>query len=964
MSTTSPYDHEDGEGSNTSTVSTPNFGSHKQDYNGSLNNGSMPKDHTPEKKKATRRSVACKSCHSLKVKCTPADINNPGGPCIRCLNSKRQCEIDLTQPRKRRKKSEKLKDAKSTGKLKDDIPKDGTAMGPNGSKKDSLVVHAPPNHLPPVMAVKATSDDPRSKDDIIRRLQEQVNTLKTELSTQKSNQYPGQFANAYLQHRTESVKSSEIGSPIFISKYDLEKEIITLCESSVASLSEVCNDLKLTTDKRMALLRKNTAVDVISRGVISVEEAEERLQIYKSKIYATHPLVEIPDSLSVDQFRKEKPFLFNAVMSVSNVLYATDPQSLERSLLVDNEAMTSIAVEILVCGTKSSELIFSLLLLSLWYNSPELFRSRRYHLLNTLSVSLLHDVGISSRPTFVYKHNEETISQDVTPIRDSNNLENDSLILILYFTSVSFSLILRRTIYVKWTPYVQECCNKLQKSGIKKWEHLALFLQLNHELERIHNIIHYPDSGDASNPTTKYIVVEFQKNLNDIKAKIEPDDHAFNAYYYSVEAYLHEPILREIVTDKIGDEANVKLGNETINLVAKCTASCLNSLDHFNQMTVESIATIPLFYSARIIYTAGMLLRLRFLILSLPSHIEKDLVPVQTVDSIQKLNKLLGVASTTYETNHFLKKLRLVIQLFIQTYATQVQDLLRKNGETPQNFHPTNVYRFPKKEMNEMERLSQSYTQSESSGLLTTETGRQFRSNLPLDLLSYAAAVRSESSRSGSLGEEDKPPVKPATWPDSKTGNPINDDTTYNEPNKNGTTNPIVPLDDNDNRPTSIPNTNLPPVFNSQQVSSPYGRSPVPNGQVAPNGTMSHVNNPIGYNQITRYPIDYNNGQNFNSNDANLNNGMVMNNMPNASYPAPMVVPQNNQIHNLPDESMNGHSNVLSKHLANADQLETSYMAVNDEFWVNLLSTDSDKVNFTNNLNSNNWNSEEIFFMG
>ena len=61
-----------------------------------------------KKSKSARRSVACKSCHSLKVKCTPADPTNPSGSCIRCLNANRKCEIDLNQTRKRRKKADIL----------------------------------------------------------------------------------------------------------------------------------------------------------------------------------------------------------------------------------------------------------------------------------------------------------------------------------------------------------------------------------------------------------------------------------------------------------------------------------------------------------------------------------------------------------------------------------------------------------------------------------------------------------------------------------------------------------------------------------------------------------------------------------------------------------------------------------------------------------------------------------------
>ena len=53
--------------------------------------------------------------------------------------------------------------------------------------------------------------------------------------------------------------------------------------------------------------------------------------------------------------------------------------------------MTSVA-EVMVVGTKSVELVKAFLVLCLYYNSPELFKQRRYHMLNTICVSLLHDV--------------------------------------------------------------------------------------------------------------------------------------------------------------------------------------------------------------------------------------------------------------------------------------------------------------------------------------------------------------------------------------------------------------------------------------------------------------------------------------------------------------------------------------------------------------------------------------------
>lgn len=58
---------------------------------------------SPAKVPSRRRAVACKSCHTLKVKCIPSDPNDLSSPCVRCIKTKRICEIDVNHTRKKRK---------------------------------------------------------------------------------------------------------------------------------------------------------------------------------------------------------------------------------------------------------------------------------------------------------------------------------------------------------------------------------------------------------------------------------------------------------------------------------------------------------------------------------------------------------------------------------------------------------------------------------------------------------------------------------------------------------------------------------------------------------------------------------------------------------------------------------------------------------------------------------------------
>ena len=178
--------------------------------------------------------------------------------------------------------------------------------------------------------------------------------------------------------------------------------------------------------------------------------------------------------------------------------------------------------------------------------------------------------------------------------------------------------------FVKWTPYVDECCELLEKYGDQPFQRASNFSKLNYQLGAFIILSTHPENCDKPK-ITKYVLSELQTNLATIKAKLKPEHHQYRAYYYSVEAYLYQPNFANfnlVSTDKKSCTQN--LSTDTLVDVAQCTTSCLYALDEFSMLLSGEVSALPLFYSSRVIYTAGMLLRLRYLILSLPSHIEKN----------------------------------------------------------------------------------------------------------------------------------------------------------------------------------------------------------------------------------------------------------------------------------------------------------------------------------------------------
>ncbi|CAK9438837.1 uncharacterized protein LODBEIA_P30610 [Lodderomyces beijingensis] len=635
-------------------------------------------DSANKKAKITRRSVACKSCHSLKVKCTPSDAKDPSAPCVRCLSANRKCEIDLNQTRKRRKKAEILEARKKEAeRIKEEssptpvaapsplsMPTFRNPTMPSVPSNLNPASFSPPPYIHPQLPSPVFESN---KDQEIVQLKQRVRALEQQLSRGR------------MSGSQQFGSESSMDSPPFISKQDLEQEIGILAESS-SKLTYLTQELNSLADKRARLLRNTVLPDSVSKGLLSLGEAEHRLKLYRERIFAFLPLVEIPADLNADQLRMQQPFLFNAVMSASNTVNPTSVPS-DQALALDNEAIRSVCDEVMVVGTKSVELIKSILVLSLYYNSPEMFRQRRYHLLNTVCVSLLHDLGIVARP--MYSFTDGAVKQD---LEQKTNEEYRSLVLIIYFNTVSICLILRRSIYIKWTSYVEECCAMLENSQFEKYRKLALFARINAALEKIHHIIHSSDMDDRRTSTSSYIIAELHHTLTELRKRIKDDDHAFSSYYYSVEAYLHEPNLNHIF-----NQESTKLSARSVKAISCCTKFCLAALNEYTKLSLDQVAQMPLAFGSRVMYTGGMLLRLRYLVMSLPSHIDKEMVPRDAVVTIQRVVRLVEQAHVQHPDNHLLKKTRLVMQLFTQTYATQIEELLYKNNETPQNLKPVNM---------------------------------------------------------------------------------------------------------------------------------------------------------------------------------------------------------------------------------------------------------------------------------
>lgn len=99
--------------------------------------------------------------------------------------------------------------------------------------------------------------------------------------------------------------------------------------------------------------------DVISRGILHFDEAEQSLRLFQTKA-PSFPFVVVPPDVSLTSLRREKPFLLLAILAC-----ALQGQKKLRNA-IELEIRESLSQKVVVNGEKSMDLLQGLLVYLCW----------------------------------------------------------------------------------------------------------------------------------------------------------------------------------------------------------------------------------------------------------------------------------------------------------------------------------------------------------------------------------------------------------------------------------------------------------------------------------------------------------------------------------------------------------------------------------------------------------------------
>ncbi|KAH0613496.1 uncharacterized protein H6S33_005382 [Morchella sextelata] len=289
-----------------------------------------------------KRPRACESCRGLKVRCEPSEAN-PFATCKRCAKANREC-IFTAPSRKRQKKS----------------------------------------------------------DSKVAELEKKIDALTASLNATRARQARGideddeeEYGDDGDTPGTVDAEFSPISRPPKRLRHEDPHQILGDGNfKGTSSLALKGGKIPTTsylrpTDEDMA---KYVFIDVVDRGILSMETATKIFNHYVEDMVPHLPAVVFPPDTTAEDIRWEKPTLFLAILAAASGV--SDP-ALHKTLY--NEISRAFAERVMINGEKSLELVQSLTLCSMWYYTPDHFQELKFYMYIHQAAVMALDIGITKK---------------------------------------------------------------------------------------------------------------------------------------------------------------------------------------------------------------------------------------------------------------------------------------------------------------------------------------------------------------------------------------------------------------------------------------------------------------------------------------------------------------------------------------------------------------------------------------
>ncbi|KAJ5325205.1 uncharacterized protein N7506_008307 [Penicillium brevicompactum] len=390
---------------------------------------------SPDAEHEAKRSRACEPCRQLKVRCDP-DPDHPEASCKRCAKARRTCVV--TAPTRKRQKKTDNRVAELERKI------------------DALTATLQASHPP---APLFSGPTPREE------------TARGWLSESK-------IAGSKRQASGEVKRQSEMLAPRYSRPGSPSAEQIPTASRQWRRpvADGPAPPAKSATDNEFA--------DMIDREIIDYNTASLAFDRYVHQMAPEMPFVVFPPGTAMGEVRRNKPFLFLAIIAVSVSVFNPEAQT-----ILVNELYKLIAEKVVVKGHKSLELVQTIMVCAMWYMPPDSFEELKFYSLTHMAAILAMELGLNRRPSenkrTLNMIRELIIKKPTGPAFDPEGPEARRTWVGCYYLAAQMASALRRVHLITWQPYMDECLEILathpdalpSDRKLKWWAKLGIIME-------------------------------------------------------------------------------------------------------------------------------------------------------------------------------------------------------------------------------------------------------------------------------------------------------------------------------------------------------------------------------------------------------------------------------------------------------------------------------------------------------
>ncbi|KAJ5934344.1 hypothetical protein N7466_003891 [Penicillium verhagenii] len=366
---------------------------------------------------------SCESCRNLKVRCLP----NPTTPnqCQRCAKGKKACTFVAPQRRRPRKRTDSR-----VAQLEKEMRVMRTLL------KDRIREESEPEY----------SDDSITSQD-------------------------NESGDMDYQGALGSIPESVGGASQSARFMDYSPEFNNTSHSGMhgsGSLSAPPTLSGLHANFISASSRPH-AEDVVDRGIISLEDAEQLVVFFIHELSNVFPLVKLEPTTTAAQLRQTAPVLFLSVISAAAISIDVD-----LAAVLNREMVRLYADRFFIEGEKSLELVQALLLMMIFYFPPDSPLKLQFYQYAHIASTMALEIGLATKRRISQKKPDRKNSEP----HDELMAEQARAVLGCYHLSSTVAMKTRRPNLLQFNDWMAECVAQLERSPHLTDQRLAVWFKL------------------------------------------------------------------------------------------------------------------------------------------------------------------------------------------------------------------------------------------------------------------------------------------------------------------------------------------------------------------------------------------------------------------------------------------------------------------------------------------------------